>query len=175
MGLAVFLFVVVLKPELRQSFLPFYLLVPFLLFLSLPVHYLPCLLLDWSLPFLLLSVLYVFNIVKPFQVLVQDLYLSFIASITITMGGSYIGLRGNHLQVAIGVIAGMDFLLFGYDQGVTGGLLTLESFNSVFPTIATSGKYYDNITSAAERSSQSTRQGEFSSRLYGGDNMLITM
>lgn len=91
------------------------------------------------------------------------------------MGGSYIGLRGSHLQVAIGVIAGMDFLLFGYDQGVTGGLLTLESFNSVFPTIATSGKYYDNITDPAEKNSQSTRQGEFSSRLYVGDNILITM
>lgn len=75
------------------------------------------------------------------------------------MGGSYIGLRGSALQIAIGVIAGMDFLLFGYDQGVTGGLLTLESFNSVFPTIATSGPYYDNIQDPAEQRSQSTRQG----------------
>lgn len=75
------------------------------------------------------------------------------------MNGNYIGLRGNALQIAIGVIAGMDFLLFGYDQGVTGGLLTLESFNSVFPTIATSGPAYDNITDPAEKHSQSTRQG----------------
>lgn len=30
------------------------------------------------------------------------------------------GLNGTQLQIAIGVLAGMDFLLFGYDQGVTG-------------------------------------------------------
>lgn len=77
-------------------------------------------------------------------------------------GGKYIGLRGSALQVAIGVIAGMDFLLFGYDQGVTGGLLTLESFNEVFPTIATSGKYYDSIQDPAEQNAQSTRQGKTS-------------
>lgn len=75
-------------------------------------------------------------------------------------GGKYIGLRGSSLQIAIGIIAGMDFLLFGYDQGVTGGLLTLESFNSVFPTIATSGEYYDNIQDPAEKNAQSTRQGK---------------
>lgn len=28
--------------------------------------------------------------------------------------GSYLGLRGTRLQVAVGIIAGMDFLLFGY-------------------------------------------------------------
>ncbi|KAF2753377.1 sugar transporter STL1 [Pseudovirgaria hyperparasitica] len=47
----------------------------------------------------------------------------------------YLGLRGNRLNVAIGVIAGLDFFLFGYDQGVTGGLLTLGSFLRQFPEL----------------------------------------
>ena len=46
-------------------------------------------------------------------------------------GKRYFGLHGVRLQVAIGVLAGLDFLLFGYDQGVMGGLLTLPSFVSV--------------------------------------------
>ena len=40
----------------------------------------------------------------------------------------YFGLQGVRLQVAVGLLAGLDFLLFGYDQGVMGGLLTLPSF-----------------------------------------------
>ncbi|KAL2826130.1 general substrate transporter [Aspergillus cavernicola] len=74
------------------------------------------------------------------------------------MARSYLGLQGEALQVAIGLIAGMDFLLFGYDQGVTGGLLTLQSFIKYFPTIATSGEYWDSLSDGA-RSTQSTRQG----------------
>ncbi|KAF2170290.1 hypothetical protein M409DRAFT_64606 [Zasmidium cellare ATCC 36951] len=54
-------------------------------------------------------------------------------------GQRFYGLRGTKLNVAIGIIAGLDFLLFGYDQGVMGGLLTLESFTSVFPEINTAG------------------------------------
>ena len=77
------------------------------------------------------------------------------------MGGrSYLGLQGTKLQIAVGVIAGMDFLLFGYDQGVTGGLLSLKSFTEVFPTIATTGEYFESL-SASEKSTQSTRQGWF--------------
>lgn len=75
------------------------------------------------------------------------------------MGGQYLGLRGNALQIAIGLIAGMDFLLFGYDQGVTGGLLNLESFISVFPSIATTGKEYESLT-RSEQSARSTEQGK---------------
>lgn len=41
---------------------------------------------------------------------------------------SYFGLTGTTLNVAIGVLAGLDFLLFGYDQGVMGGILDLPSF-----------------------------------------------
>ncbi|KAL4942973.1 hypothetical protein BDV06DRAFT_153114 [Aspergillus oleicola] len=74
------------------------------------------------------------------------------------MARSYLGLQGQALQIAIGVIAGMDFLLFGYDQGVTGGLLTLQSFIKYFPTIATNGEYWDSLNEA-QQSTQSTRQG----------------
>jgi len=52
-------------------------------------------------------------------------------------GGKYYGMKGPSLAWAIGVIAGMDFLLFGYDQGVMGGLLTLPSFVNRFPEIDT--------------------------------------
>jgi hypothetical protein len=72
----------------------------------------------------------------------------------------YLGLQGHKLQLAIGIIAGMDFLLFGYDQGVTGGLLTLESFIKYFPTIALNGPHFESLSSS-ERSAQSTRQGGY--------------
>ena len=40
----------------------------------------------------------------------------------------YFGLTGTRLNIAIGILAGLDFLLFGYDQGVMGGILDLPSF-----------------------------------------------
>ncbi|KAK5116779.1 hypothetical protein LTR62_007453 [Meristemomyces frigidus] len=49
--------------------------------------------------------------------------------------GNFYGLRGTRLNIAIAVIAGTDFALFGYDQGVMGGLLTLKSFLKYFPQI----------------------------------------
>ncbi|KAK5169111.1 uncharacterized protein LTR77_006420 [Saxophila tyrrhenica] len=49
----------------------------------------------------------------------------------------YYGLRGDKLNLAVSFIAGLDFLLFGYDQGVTGGLLDLPSFIKYFPSINT--------------------------------------
>ncbi|KAK0102418.1 hypothetical protein ONS95_006038 [Cadophora gregata] len=52
-------------------------------------------------------------------------------------GGRYFGLRGQKLTLAINIIAGLDFLLFGYDQGVMGGLLTLGSWVKQFPEIDT--------------------------------------
>ncbi|KAJ5095005.1 hypothetical protein N7532_007296 [Penicillium argentinense] len=70
----------------------------------------------------------------------------------------FLGLNGTQLQIAIGVLAGMDFLLFGYDQGVTGGLLTLDSFRKYFPTIDTTDAHTQGWSSA-EKSNQSTRQG----------------
>ncbi|KAF2726316.1 general substrate transporter [Polychaeton citri CBS 116435] len=47
----------------------------------------------------------------------------------------YYGLKGDALNLTISIIAGLDFLLFGYDQGVTGGLLDLPSFIKYFPDI----------------------------------------
>ncbi|KAF2640831.1 general substrate transporter [Massarina eburnea CBS 473.64] len=49
----------------------------------------------------------------------------------------FYGLTGTKLNIAIAVIAGTDFALFGYDQGVMGGLLTLGSFLKFFPEINT--------------------------------------
>ncbi|CAH7683110.1 general substrate transporter [Phakopsora pachyrhizi] len=49
----------------------------------------------------------------------------------------YWGLTGNKLNKAVGVLSGLGFLLFGYDQGVMGGLLTLPSFVQVFPEMDT--------------------------------------
>lgn len=70
--------------------------------------------------------------------------------------GKFYGLTGTKLNIAIAVVAGTDFALFGYgehasktvlattkslimntDQGVMGGLLTLPSFLVHFPEIDT--------------------------------------
>ncbi|KAJ6014496.1 hypothetical protein N7540_009087 [Penicillium herquei] len=70
----------------------------------------------------------------------------------------YFGLRGTSLNIMISIIAGLDFLLFGYDQGVMGGLLTLNSFVREFPQIDTTAAGEMGL-SAAERSTRSTVQG----------------
>ncbi|KAH6683197.1 general substrate transporter [Halenospora varia] len=49
--------------------------------------------------------------------------------------GRYFGYTGQPLNLLVGVVAGVDFFLFGYDQGVMGGLLTLESWVKQFPEI----------------------------------------
>ncbi|KAL0938431.1 sugar transporter stl1 [Colletotrichum truncatum] len=69
--------------------------------------------------------------------------------------GNYFGLRGKSLNWAISIIAGCDFLLFGYDQGVTGGILTLPAFQQQFPTINPE----EVGISDAESSSRATTQG----------------
>lgn len=51
----------------------------------------------------------------------------------------YGGLRGPKLQVAIGVVAGLAFFLFGYDQGDLAGLLVVPEFRRQFPQIDTIG------------------------------------
>jgi MFS family permease len=70
----------------------------------------------------------------------------------------YLGLRGTRLNIAIGVIAGFDFLLFGYDQGVMGGLLTLPAFTSVFPQIDTTEQGLRGLTKS-QANHRSTIQG----------------
>lgn len=59
---------------------------------------------------------------------------------------SYLELHGTRLQIAIGIVAGLDLLLFGYDQGVMGGLLTLGAFTSVFPSIATVWPHWTKLS-----------------------------
>ncbi|WFC93704.1 hypothetical protein MBRA1_000326 [Malassezia brasiliensis] len=54
---------------------------------------------------------------------------------------SFLGFRGVKLNIMIAICAGVGFVLFGYDQGVMGSLLTLPPFRYAFPQI-------DNITPA---------------------------
>ncbi|KAL2021847.1 hypothetical protein VTK56DRAFT_6621 [Thermocarpiscus australiensis] len=67
----------------------------------------------------------------------------------------YLGLRGQALNLAVGTIAGCDFLLFGYDQGVMGGILTLPVFLEAFPMINPDAAGI----SPQESSARSTYQG----------------
>lgn len=48
---------------------------------------------------------------------------------------TYLGLSGSKLNLAISCLCGVGFLLFGYDQGVMGSLLTLPQFRKDFPSI----------------------------------------
>ncbi|KAG5417995.1 hypothetical protein I9W82_004323 [Candida metapsilosis] len=48
---------------------------------------------------------------------------------------SFLGMSGQKLNYAVSVFAGVGFLLFGYDQGVYGSLLTLGSFEKTFPSM----------------------------------------
>ncbi|KAL6453051.1 STL1 Sugar transporter STL1 [Candida maltosa Xu316] len=46
------------------------------------------------------------------------------------------GIKGKKLNYAVSIFAGVGFLLFGYDQGVAGSLLTLPNFENTFPSIS---------------------------------------
>ncbi|WFC98485.1 hypothetical protein MYAM1_001213 [Malassezia yamatoensis] len=48
---------------------------------------------------------------------------------------SFLGLTGVKLNLLIAICAGVGFVLFGYDQGVMGSLLTLPPFRMAFPQI----------------------------------------
>jgi MFS family permease len=67
----------------------------------------------------------------------------------------YFGLRGKGLHNAIASLAGIGFILFGYDQGVMSGLLTLPTFVNTFPDM-------DTVSS-----SLSTSQVSYNSRVQG--------
>lgn len=62
-------------------------------------------------------------------------------------------LKGKSLSQVIGLIGAVGFVLQGYDQAVSNGLLTLGSFIAVFPQIDTVN------TSGGEKSHNSTIQG----------------
>ncbi|KAK8035651.1 Sugar transporter STL1 [Apiospora rasikravindrae] len=66
----------------------------------------------------------------------------------------YFGLRGKQLNYAIGIIAGCDFLLFGYDQGVMGGILTMRNFLDDFPDIDPDSVPDDKVLQATRAETQ---------------------
>lgn len=67
----------------------------------------------------------------------------------------YFGLRGAALNRAIiWLVVCPAFVTYGYNQGVMGGLLTLESFAKTFPQINTL------TTEGAEQHYNSTIQGK---------------
>ncbi|PLW48601.1 hypothetical protein PCASD_03437 [Puccinia coronata f. sp. avenae] len=72
-----------------------------------------------------------------------------------TAAAPYWGLKGTRLNQAVASLAGLGFFLFGYDQGVMGGLLTLPTFVETFPEMDTISKH---IT-AEQKSKNSTIQG----------------
>jgi sugar porter (SP) family MFS transporter len=67
----------------------------------------------------------------------------------------YFGLQGKNLHKAIATLAGVGFVLFGFDQGVMSGLLTLDTFIETFPEIDVTSKYL----TADQKSYNSTIQG----------------
>lgn len=64
-------------------------------------------------------------------------------------------LRGQRLSLVVGIVGALGFMLQGYDQAVTNGLLTLNSFVKTFPSIDTIN------TTGAQESHNSTIQGMF--------------
>ena len=50
----------------------------------------------------------------------------------------YFGLRGRPLAVVVSLVAATAFMLQGYDQAVMNSLVTLPTFDSVFPEMAKS-------------------------------------
>ncbi|OJD20907.1 hypothetical protein ACJ73_07756 [Blastomyces percursus] len=72
-------------------------------------------------------------------------------------GKRFFGLRGRALNLAISSLGSLDFFLFGYDQGVTGGLLDLPSFNKYFPSIDPLDPLIENDPAAQSR--RSSNQG----------------
>lgn len=68
----------------------------------------------------------------------------------------YFGLRGATLNRAIiWLVVSPAFLCYGYNQGVMGGLLTLEAFANTFPQMDTL------TTEGAQQHYNSTIQGTF--------------
>ncbi|KAH9814335.1 general substrate transporter [Melampsora americana] len=72
-----------------------------------------------------------------------------------TTPAPYWGLQAEPLNLAIATLAGIGFLLFGYDQGVMGGLLTLPTFVATFPELDTTSAF---LTSE-QKKRNSTVQG----------------
>ena len=62
----------------------------------------------------------------------------------------YMGLAGPALRTAIGIVAGLCFIAFGYGQGDIGGLMIEDTFNQFFPQFAVAlhvGSYHTALLS----------------------------
>ena len=55
------------------------------------------------------------------------------------MHAHYMGLAGSALRAAIGLVAGLCFVAFGYGQGDIGGLMVMPTFREKFPTMDARG------------------------------------
>nr|SIP56033.1 putative Sugar Porter [Yarrowia yakushimensis] len=69
---------------------------------------------------------------------------------------SFYGCRGVKLHRIIAAVAGIGFLLFGYDTGVMGGLLTLPTFIEQFPGMDSTSPHLDAKTRAFNSTVQGT-------------------
>ena len=102
----------------------------------------------------------------------------------------FYGLTGTKLNIAIAVIAGTDFALFGYDQGmsrvsndriafvndpkgVMGGLLTLQSFLKYFPQIDTVNPPQGSTASHASNLQGKCGFGPFYIIWYHGESCVL--
>ena len=73
----------------------------------------------------------------------------------------YFGLRGAGLHRAVMMLVVCpSFVTYGYNQGVTGGLLTLKSFAEEFPQMNTL------TTTGSEKHYNSTIQGSYHRRIF---------
>lgn len=61
---------------------------------------------------------------------------STVSSKTLENVPTYLGFKGKGLNKIITIMCGVGFLLFGYDQGVMGSLLTLKPFNDTYTQIS---------------------------------------
>ncbi|KAK2071547.1 hypothetical protein P8C59_005961 [Phyllachora maydis] len=85
----------------------------------------------------------------------------------------YLGLKGDALNWAIGIIAGCDFLLFGYDQGVMGGILTMPIFMKTFPALNPNAEGISSEESAHRSTVQGIAVGAYNLGCFLGAGLTI--
>ena len=85
------------------------------------------------------------------------------------MARPYLGLRGSKLiNVAIAIVVSPAYILLGYNNAVMGGLLTLPSFLTTFPSIDTVN------TSGSEEAENARIQGMASTNLLDTSHVPVS-